>query len=306
MVRPFPFTIHLQSVWRVWWRTCTCHTHTCTLYMYTSVWEYFFTALTLGEVFQEAAIPLSSSYLPRHTLATGTPCPGPLDLPPRIIHNWGGGSCFTLLPSPRSRQQGKWRACRGEVQGADRSLGFWLRGPIIHTLKKITESFPFLSWPISFHAPQEGGREGERESGARRERGVRILYFQRCINHIATVTGLQQVPAQQVPREQSLLPLLPPLSLPKRTQPTCLCTGCPEWVGGWQRLTPTRGKQAWWKGAKFLGSEPGLAEGWYWGVTHGPEFRALLKSFRPLYLYGQWKWFHPNHSSIPGAFPHGS
>lgn len=66
------------------------------------------------------------------------------------------------------------------------------------------------------------GRKGGRESGTRRERGVSILYFQRCIKHIATVTRQQQVPAQQVPREHracfppSLLLLFP---LPRRAQP---------------------------------------------------------------------------------------
>lgn len=169
-----------------------------------------------------------------------------------------------------------------------------MRDPIIHTQKnsRIFSFFILTNLISRSTRGRQGGREGVQ---ARRERGVSILYFQRCIKHIATVTGQQQVPAQQVPREQSLLSLLPPLSLHKRTRPTCLCTGCPEWVGGWQRLTHARGKQVWWNGSRSLGSEPGrlVLGGHTW-----PEFRALPKSFRPFSHSGQWKWFHFNNPLI--------
>lgn len=115
------------------------------------------------------------------------------------------------------------------------------------------------------------GREGGRESGARRERGVSILYFQRCIKHIATVTRQQQVPAQRVPRS-SEAPSLPPSSLPS------LCLGEPSppaWhraprVGGWQRITPvSRGRE---EGREAgLGEYPEpetLAQGWQGGHRH--------------------------------------
>lgn len=121
------------------------------------------------------------------------------------------------------------------------------------------------------------GREGGREWGQERERGVSILYFQRCIKHIATVTRQQQVPAQQVPRERRALQALPSLC-PGALPPS---HRAPEWVAGRDSLGWGVGQGAGLGDGTVSGIRPTrLAQGWC-GSYQCPDPESLLEAPGP-------------------------
>lgn len=129
------------------------------------------------------------------------------------------------------------------------------------------------------------GRKGGRESGTRRERGVSILYFQRCIKHIATVTRQQQVPAQQVPREHracsppslSFCSLCPGEPSPCLTQGTRVGAGKDNFARG-QESRPGEGTVS--------GVRLGHLVQWWHGDHRDPD-SALPEALGPQ-ASGQW------------------
>lgn len=142
-----------------------------------------------------------------------------------------------LPPPPGSMQHGKVEGWEGGW-GTQLETGILIERPHYPHSKKNNRIFSFFIL-TNLISRSRRGKEGGRESGARRERGVSILYFQRCIKHIATVTGQQQVPAQQVPREHraSFPPLSPSPSSAQKSLAHLPLYWVPR-VDAWQRITP--------------------------------------------------------------------